>query len=142
MNRLALKAFFAILHRDVVVTMREFVPFLLQALMQPLFILFIFGKVLPNIGLASGSFASLMLPGIVASLLLTFITSFDEFLLAYFLSGTEATLPVYIWGQLRFPERLPMVLALGAIILGASVGLVILAEYIRNMGARKPMVGA
>jgi len=35
-----------------------------------------------------------MLPGILASLLLTFITSFDEFLLAYFLSGTEATLPV------------------------------------------------
>ena len=61
----------------------------------------------------------LMLPGIVASLLLTFITSFDEFLLAYFLSGTEATLPVYIWGQLRFPERLPMVLALGALILTA-----------------------
>ena len=59
----------------------------------------------------------LMLPGIVASLLLTFITSFDEFLMAYFLSGTEATLPVYIWGQLRFPERLPMVLALGALIL-------------------------
>ena len=83
----------------------------------------------------------LMLPGIVASLLLTFITSFDEFLLAYFLSGTEATLPVYIWGQLRFPERLPIVLALGAIILSVSVGLVILAEYVRNLGARKPMVG-
>ena len=57
----------------------------------------------------------LMLPGIVASLLLTFIISFDEFLMAYFLSGTEATLPIYIWGQLRFPERLPMVLALGAL---------------------------
>ncbi|HEX4272338.1 MAG TPA: ABC transporter permease [Rhizomicrobium sp.] len=84
----------------------------------------------------------LMLPGIVASLLLTFITSFDEFLLAYFLSGTQATLPVYIWGQLRFPERLPMVLALGAIILAVSVGLIVLAEYVRNLGARKPMVGA
>ena len=83
----------------------------------------------------------LMLPGIIASLLLTFITSFDEFLLAYFLSGTQVTLPVYIWGQLRFPERLPIVLALGAIILAASVVLVILAEYVRNMGARKPMVG-
>jgi spermidine/putrescine transport system permease protein len=49
----------------------------------------------------------LMLPGIVASLLLTFITSFDEFLVAYFLSGTEATLPIYIWGQLRFPSGCP-----------------------------------
>ncbi|HEY0265265.1 MAG TPA: ABC transporter permease [Rhizomicrobium sp.] len=86
--------------------------------------------------------APLMLPGIAASLLLTFITSFDEFLVAYFLSGTEATLPVYIWGQLRFPERLPMVLALGAIILTASVALVVLAEMLRNRGVQKPMVGA
>ena len=84
----------------------------------------------------------LMLPGIVASLLLTFITSFDEFLIAYFLSGTEATLPIYIWGQLRFPERLPMVLALGAIILTASVMLVVLAEYVRNLGVKKRVVGA
>jgi spermidine/putrescine transport system permease protein len=84
----------------------------------------------------------LVLPGIAASLLLTFITSFDEFLVAYFLSGTEATLPIYIWGQLRFPERLPMVLALGTIILAVSVALVVLAEYVRNLGVKKPMVGA
>lgn len=84
----------------------------------------------------------LMLPGIVASLLLTFITSFDEFLVAYFLSGTQATLPVYIWSQLRFPARLPMVLALGTIILCVSVVLVVLAEKLRNQGVKKPMVGA
>jgi spermidine/putrescine transport system permease protein len=86
----------------------------------------------------------LMLPGIAASLLLTFITSFDEFLLAYFLSGTEATLPVYIWGQLRFPERLPMVLALGALILAGSVALVVLAEWARNRGVapEKKAIGA
>lgn len=63
---LAIHAFFAILRRDIVVTVREFVPFLLQALMQPLFFLFIFGKVLPGIGLAAGNLAALMLPGIVA----------------------------------------------------------------------------
>lgn len=63
---LALNAFLAILQRDMKVTAREFVPFLLQALMQPLFFLFIFGKVLPGIGLAAGNFATLMLPGIVA----------------------------------------------------------------------------
>ena len=60
---LAIKAFIAIFHRDLVVTGREFIPFLLQALMQPLFFLFIFGKVLPGIGLAANNFASLMLPG-------------------------------------------------------------------------------
>ena len=63
---LAVNAFTAILRRDLVVTGREFIPFLLQALMQPLFFLFIFGKVLPGIGLAAGDFAALMLPGIVA----------------------------------------------------------------------------
>ncbi|MBV8071717.1 MAG: ABC transporter permease [Acidobacteriaceae bacterium] len=63
---LALNAFFAMLRRDLVVTGREFIPFLLQALMQPLFFLFIFGKILPGIGLAAPHFATLMLPGIVA----------------------------------------------------------------------------
>ena len=57
----------------------------------------------------------LALPGIISSLLLTFIVSFDEFLIAYFLAGNEATLPIYIWGQLRFPYKLPAVLALGGL---------------------------
>ena len=65
-TRLALSALLATFQRDLVVTGREFVPFLMQALMQPLFFLFIFGKVLPGIGLASPNFAALMLPGIVA----------------------------------------------------------------------------
>jgi ABC-2 type transport system permease protein len=63
---LALNAFFAILQRDLVVTGRELVQFLLQAMVQPLFFLFIFGKVLPGIGLAAGGFAALLLPGIVS----------------------------------------------------------------------------
>ena len=39
-------------------------------------------------------------PGIVASLLVTFTVSFDEFVLAFFLSGNQPTLPVYIWSQI------------------------------------------
>jgi spermidine/putrescine transport system permease protein len=78
----------------------------------------------------------LVLPGIVASLLLCFIVSFDEFLIAYFLAGTDATLPIYIWGQLRFPSQLPKVLALGATILVATAGLVVLAEWLRSHGNR------
>lgn len=84
----------------------------------------------------------LMLPGIAASLALAFLTSFDEFLVAYFLSGTEPTLPVYIWGQLRFPERLPMVLALGTLILAFSVLLVVAAEWLRNLGRTRKVIGA
>lgn len=63
---LAAGAFRAILHRDLLVTGRELVQFLLQVMMQPLFLLFIFGKVLPGIGLAAGGFAGLLLPGIVS----------------------------------------------------------------------------
>jgi ABC-2 type transport system permease protein len=64
-------AFWAILRRDVVVTARDFVPFLLQTLLQPLFFLFIFGAVLPKIGLARAGFGSVLLPGIVALTALT-----------------------------------------------------------------------
>ncbi|HEY6409871.1 MAG TPA: ABC transporter permease [Ktedonobacteraceae bacterium] len=67
-NRLAIAstAFLAILRRDIVVTGREFIAFLLQVLLQPLFLLFIFGKVLPSIGFAQHGFAAILLPGIVA----------------------------------------------------------------------------
>ncbi len=62
----ALTAFLAILRRDIVVTGREFIAFLLQVLLQPLFFLFIFGTVLPKIGIAEKGFGAVLLPGIVA----------------------------------------------------------------------------
>ncbi len=62
---IALTASLAILRRDLVVTGREFIAFLLQVLLQPLFFLFIFGKVLPTIGFARAGFAAVLLPGIV-----------------------------------------------------------------------------
>ncbi len=76
----------------------------------------------------------LVLPGIAASLILTFVVSFDDFLIAFFLCGTDTTLPVYIWGELRFPYKLPNVLALGSTILLASTLLVICAEWMRRRG--------
>jgi len=84
----------------------------------------------------------LVLPGIVASLRLTFIVSFDEFMIAFFLCGTDTTLPVYIFGELRFPYKLPSVLALGSTILIVSAALVFLAEWIRGIGTgAKPAAG-
>lgn len=64
-------AFLAILERDLLVTRREFGAFLLQMLIQPLFFLFVFGKILPEIGLAQSGFAALLLPGIVALTVVT-----------------------------------------------------------------------
>ena len=80
-------------------------------------------------------------PGIVSSLLLSFIVSFDEFLLSFFLSGLQPTLPVYIWSQLRFPNKLPGVLSLGALILISSCVLVFFAEWVRQLGTSERKVG-
>jgi len=85
----------------------------------------------------------LILPGIVSALLLSFMVSFDDFLIAYFLAGTQVTLPIYIWAQLRFPYKLPTVLALGAMILLVSCVLVVTAEWVRSLGQRgRVVVGA
>jgi len=76
----------------------------------------------------------LTLPGIVASLLLAFTVSFDEFIMAFFLAGTEQTLPMFIWGQLRFPDKLPRVLALSTIIIAISFVLVFVSLWLSKLG--------
>ena len=64
-------AFVAILRRDLLITRREFGTFLLQMLIQPLFFLFVFGKILPRIGIAQHGFGAVLLPGIVALTIVT-----------------------------------------------------------------------
>jgi spermidine/putrescine transport system permease protein len=78
----------------------------------------------------------LAIPGIIASLLLTFTISFDEFILSFFLAGTDVTLPLFIWSQLRFAAKLPMVLALGATVLVVSFFVVTFAEWFRRRGVQ------
>ncbi len=77
----------------------------------------------------------IVFPGVVASFLLTFTVSFDEFVMAFFLSSTDTTLPIYIWSQLRFPREFPTVLALSSIILLFSFLLVFAALWIGRLGA-------
>ena len=84
----------------------------------------------------------LVMPGIVSSLLITFTISLDEFIIAFFLTGTDVTLPVYIWSQLRFPTKLPSVMALGTILLALSILLLVLAEWFRRRAAARQGTGA
>lgn len=79
----------------------------------------------------------IVFPGIVASLLVTFTVSFDEFVLAFFLSGNQPTLPVYIWSQIRFPAKLPNTLALGSLLLLASILLLVVAEMFRRRSSSR-----
>ena len=78
----------------------------------------------------------LVLPGIIASLLIGFTLSLDEFIIAFFLTGTDTTLPVYIWSQFRFPKKLPTTMALGTILLIVSLILLSLSEYFRRRTSR------
>jgi spermidine/putrescine transport system permease protein len=73
-------------------------------------------------------------PAVASAFLLAFLTSFDEFIVAFFLAGTEQTLPLYIWAQLRFPKSLPTVMALGSLILAVSVVIAAAAEFLRHRG--------
>jgi spermidine/putrescine transport system permease protein len=79
----------------------------------------------------------LILPGVGAAFLLSFTTSFDEFLFALFLGGREVTLPVFMWTQTRFPQTLPTVLALGSCIFMGSAILLGTAEWLRRMGSHQ-----
>ncbi|MDX8537904.1 ABC transporter permease [Mesorhizobium abyssinicae] len=79
----------------------------------------------------------MVMPAIISSLLVCFTISLDEFIIAFFLTGTEATLPIYIWGQLRFAAKLPGVLALGTLLLFASFLLMTIAEILRRRAASR-----
>ncbi|HWC09758.1 MAG TPA: ABC transporter permease [Acidimicrobiales bacterium] len=60
------RAFLAVLHRDVYVTWGELPVFLAQVILQPLFLLFVFGKVLGTLGYITGDYADLLFPGLLA----------------------------------------------------------------------------
>jgi ABC-2 type transport system permease protein len=62
----AVRAFVAICWRDIFVTGRQLPTFFAQVLLQPLFLLFIFGRILPDLGFATSSYATTLLPGIVS----------------------------------------------------------------------------
>lgn len=76
----------------------------------------------------------LVLPGVVAAMLFSFLRSFDEFYVALFYSTpTFATLPIRIWRSLQF-EVDPSVAAVSTILVGITV-LAVLA-LVGTIGAR------
>jgi spermidine/putrescine transport system permease protein len=87
-----------------------------------------YGRVIFNILLP------LIAPSILAAWLVAFTVSLDEFALALFLTGTEQTFPVYLFGQLRYASRLPVMIAFAVIMMVGTLLLVLLAEWIRRRG--------
>ena len=71
------RAFWALCERDFWVAFRrQLGGFLAQTLLQPLFYLFIFGRVLPEIGAAGQDYGSQLLPGVIA--LTLFLTALQN----------------------------------------------------------------
>lgn len=62
---------------------------------------------------------------LIGAALLAFTVSFDEIVISYFLTGTWMTLPVYLYGMLRFGLS-PKVYAVSALILVFSLSLILL----------------
>lgn len=60
------RTFFALLARDAHVARRNFVPLILQTLLQPMLLVFVFGRVLTTSGFMPMQYKSLLLPGIIA----------------------------------------------------------------------------
>jgi spermidine/putrescine transport system permease protein len=76
----------------------------------------------------------LIAPTLLAAWLTSFIVSFDEIALAIFLVGGDPTFPVFLYGQLRFAQRLPVLIA-GAVLL--MVGTVAIALLITRLRRRE-----
>ncbi len=60
------KTFYALLSRDGHVARRNLVPTLVQNLLQPLLLTFVFGRVLTASGMMQSAYKSVLLPGIMA----------------------------------------------------------------------------
>jgi spermidine/putrescine transport system permease protein len=71
----------------------------------------------------------LLMPSLVSSFLICFITSFDEFAIASFLAPSGLpTFPVFLYAGSRTPGLLPELIAIGSIIVVASIAIIVVAE--------------
>jgi len=82
----------------------------------------------------------LIAPAVISAWLVAFTVSLDEFALALFLAGNEPTFPVYLFSQLRFASRLPVMIALAVLLMMGTLLLVLIAEWIRRRGQRGAVV--
>jgi len=71
----------------------------------------------------------LLVPSLVSSFLICFITSFDEFAIASFLAPPGSpTYPVFLYSGSRTPGLLPELIAMGSLIILASIVIIVIAE--------------
>jgi ABC-type spermidine/putrescine transport system permease subunit II len=75
-------------------------------------------------------------PGLISAALFAFLASFDELVIALFVSGVQAqTLPVRIWNSLTM-ELEPTIAAVSAVLIGMTVLILLLDAGLRGLAAR------
>lgn len=74
-------------------------------------------------------------PGILAGFLLAFTFSFDDFIIAFFVAGSQTTLPVYVFSSIRRGVT-PEINAIGTMVLAVSLLLLIAAQAILQRGRK------
>lgn len=77
----------------------------------------------------------LMAPTLLSAWLTCFCVSFDEIALAIFLVGGDPTFPVFLYGQLRFAQRLPVLIAMAVLLMVGTVALTLIAMRLRERDA-------
>ena len=71
-------------------------------------------------------------PSLLSAWLTAFIVSFDEVALANFLAGGDPTFPVFLYGQLRFAGRLPVLIAMAVVLMTGTIILTLIANRLRS----------
>ncbi|HEX2195226.1 MAG TPA: ABC transporter permease [Candidatus Limnocylindria bacterium] len=66
-------------------------------------------------------------PSLASAWLTCFIVSFDEVAIALFLAGGDPTFPVFLYGQLRFAQRLPVLIAMAVLLMVGTLTLTLMA---------------
>jgi len=78
----------------------------------------------------------LILPAVLAGFLLSFTFSFDDFIIAFFVAGSETTLPIYVFSSIRRGVT-PEINAIGTMVLAASLILLIAAQILLRRGDKR-----
>jgi spermidine/putrescine transport system permease protein len=74
-------------------------------------------------------------PSLLSAWLTSFIVSFDEVALANFLAGGDPTFPVFLYGQLRFAGRIPVLIAMAVLLMTGTIILTLIANRLRSRHA-------
>ncbi len=79
-------------------------------------------------------------PAILAGFLLSFTFSFDDFIISFFVAGTETTLPLYVFSSIRRGVT-PEINAIGTMVLAISLSLLVLAQFLLRKRDRESSAG-